>query len=49
MATQTYDLVDQHTCRLDKALRSMEEELRSQASRAPSRALVLPLALSRRL
>ncbi|QDZ25456.1 PHD finger protein ING [Chloropicon primus] len=29
-ASQTYDLVDLHTCRLDKALRSMEEELRSQ-------------------
>ena len=30
IAGQTYDLVDMHTCRLDKALRSLEEELRSQ-------------------
>ena len=30
LAAQTYDLADLHTCCLDKALRSMEEELRSQ-------------------
>ena len=30
IAGQTYDLVDLHTCSLDKALKSLEEELRSQ-------------------
>mmetsp|Transcript_12503 Transcript_12503/g.31764 ORF Transcript_12503/g.31764 Transcript_12503/m.31764 type:complete len:311 (+) Transcript_12503:396-1328(+) len=30
LALGTYDLVDTHTCRLDHALKSLEEELRSQ-------------------
>ena len=30
IASATYDLVDQHTCRLDAALRSLEDELASQ-------------------
>uniref|UniRef100_A0A7S2Z0C1 PHD finger protein ING n=1 Tax=Chloropicon laureae TaxID=464258 RepID=A0A7S2Z0C1_9CHLO len=30
IAGQTYDLTDLHTCRLDKALKSLEEELRAK-------------------